>query len=60
LKTCIHVGKLPPEKFQCIDCSDNARDCNCFACMGVFCEECNEMLDVECEDVRNAYMESQE
>lgn len=58
VKTCPHVGVLHPEKFSCISCYDNAEDCNCFVCMGVFCEECNEIIDIECEDVRNAYMEN--
>ena len=52
---CEHVGKKHPREFQCTDCYDNACDCNCFSCMGVFCDNCEEILPIECSDVIDAW-----
>lgn len=52
---CPHIGKQPPEKFQCIDCDDHAKECNCTDCVGVFCQDCNEVIWLTCDAVREAY-----
>ena len=52
---CSHIGD-EPKRFYCICCEDNAENCNCIPCMGVFCEQCNKVIDVECDEVREAYL----
>lgn len=52
---CSHVGLEPPQNFDCVDCEDNAKECNCHDCMGVFCRKCQNVLSVNCEEVRQAY-----
>ena len=52
---CEHVGKFHPIYFQCVDCEDTAYQCNCFSCAGVFCELCETMMWIECDEVVEAW-----
>jgi len=64
-KPCPHIGVLHPKNFDCFECNDNAENCNCHDCMGVFCNECNDdvwtfgkdnkLHTANCEDVRQAW-----
>lgn len=56
-KTCPHVGKEHPINFQCGDCDDTADQCNCNFCGMVFCNLCQKMIFIECDDVRVAWQE---
>lgn len=56
-KRCEHVGKEHPIYFQCGDCEDTADKCNCNSCGMVFCEKCQKMLFIDCEEVRSAWEE---
>ncbi len=53
-KTCEHVGKHPMN-FQCLDCEDTADECNCSYTAGVFCDLCQKIVWVDCDDVREAW-----
>jgi len=53
--TCEHVGKEPPSNFQCTSCEDTADKCNCNFCGMVWCEKCQAMISVDCDDVRIAW-----
>jgi len=55
---CTHIGNHP-KNFTCIDCEDNAEDCNCNDCFGVFCEQCQEIVWISCDDIRTAYREKE-
>jgi len=49
---CSHVGFEHPFHFQCSDCEDNAMDCNCSSCMGVYCPFCDQLYwTFNCDDV---------
>ena len=50
-KTCEHVGKEHPMYFQCLDCEDTADECNCNYTAGVFCEKCQAIVWIECDEV---------
>jgi hypothetical protein len=54
---CEHVGKEHPIHFQCADCDDTADKCNCNNCVMVFCNLCQKMLFVDCDEVCSAWVE---
>jgi len=54
-ETCEHVGREHPIFFQCTCCEDTADDCNCNYCPMVFCEKCQEMVMISCDDVVSAW-----
>lgn len=54
-ETCEHAGVEHPIHFQCGDCEDTADNCNCFSCMMVFCEKCQEMIYKNCDEIRIAW-----
>ena len=54
-KTCPHVGKEHPINFQCGDCEDTADKCNCNICGMVFCNLCQKMIFIDCDDIRTAW-----
>ena len=51
MNTCPHIGVEHPMNFQCLDCEDTADDCNCFHSAGVFCEKCQKIVWVSCDEV---------
>jgi hypothetical protein len=60
LTICQHFGNNP-RGFQCIDCEDDAEECNCYDCMGgVFCNACQTIVPATCDDVREAYRQKEE
>lgn len=54
---CEHVGKEHPIHFQCADCEDTADKCNCNSCAMVFCEKCQKMLFIDCDEVVTAWQD---
>lgn len=65
-EVCPHIGILHPKEFHCADCDDTAEACNCFDCMGVFCDACGSFVwfrrkrdgrvsSANCQDVVDAY-----
>ena len=54
-KTCEHVGKEPPNNFQCCSCEDTAEDCNCNFSPMVFCEKCQKLVMISVSEVREAW-----
>jgi len=54
-KTCEHVGKVHPMNFQCLDCEDTADECNCNYTAGVFCDLCQEIIWIGCDEVRDLW-----
>lgn len=50
---CIHMGTEQLSNFWCTDCDDNAEDCNCMNCGGVYCDLCNSVYWVSCEIIRS-------
>ena len=57
-KTCPHVGIEHPMYFQCGSCDDTADKCNCNVCGMVFCEKCQEMIFIDCDDVVEAWIKN--
>ena len=52
-KTCEHVKnatRMNINSFGCRDCPDQVDVCNCFDCE-VFCEECNDFIDITCSEL---------
>ena len=56
--SCPHVGIEHPMYFQCGNCDDTADQCNCSFCGFVFCEKCQKMIFIDCEDVVDAWVDN--
>ena len=54
---CEHIGKEHPMNFQCLDCEDTADDCNCNYTAGVFCEKCQAVVWIDCDEVVSKWRE---
>ena len=37
--------------FACQSCDDPIDQCNCYDCMGVFCQTCKTFIDIDCSEV---------
>ncbi len=57
-ETCEHLGTEHPMFFQCGNCEDTADQCNCNVCGMIFCEKCQEMLFIDCDDVIRAWIDN--
>ena len=57
-RNCKHVGVEHPMNFQCLSCEDTADECNCFYTEGVFCDICQKIIWMDCDDVRDKWSEA--
>jgi hypothetical protein len=54
-KFCEHMAAATSadiKLFACQSCDvEDIRECDCNDCFGVFCQKCNDFIDIECPDV---------